>query len=512
LSGLNFLVPEEIDFEETLQFIAEQFGIVSDQEKRYKISYFDTFDWRLFQKGFTLCQTDKNLFLKRVSDGEETQRIACDIEPVFAQDIPDGALNHEVAAIIEMRALIKHADFTLGVKNYRILNDDQKTVARMLVEKTISDEQIDTSTKISLIPIRGYFRFFRDITNILTKKGFIESSYQDIFIHRLKNQGIKIGAYSSKLDFKLDPQMPADEATKVILRFLLEVIKQNEEGIKEDIDTEFLHDFRVAIRRTRSALGQIPSVLPHEISDRFQNDFATLGNMTNELRDLDVYLLSEARYKAMLPEFLQTAIEPMFDYLRSKRSAALNAVREGLASNEYATILRDWEAFLNQPDLIEPIPENAEREIKSLASERIDNRYRRVTKTGQKALQIKDEELLHKLRIDCKKLRYLLEFFSSLYPQNEINKLIGQLKILQDNLGEFHDLVIQQEYLLHISDQLTASGKVEQITLLSIGSLIGSFEDEKLRVKNEFAEIFKHFISKENRALFKTLFRIEENS
>lgn len=512
MSSINFLVPEDINFEETLQMIAEQFSIVSDREEKVEINYLDTFDWRLFQKGFVLSQSKDDLILERVSDGRETQRTSCDIEPVFAKDIPDSPLNQAITAIIEMRALIKQADFAFNLKNYRVLNDDLKTVTRMLVEETLSDEQVKTPTQVSLIPIRGYPRFFRAITNILTSKGFIESSYQDILIQRLKNKGIKIGAYSSKLDFKLDPQMRADEATKVILRFLLDVIKQNEEGIIEDIDTEFLHDFRVAIRRTRSALSQIPSVFPNEISERFRNDFATLGNMTNELRDLDVYLLDEERYKAMLPEFLQPAIKPMFDHLRNKRCAALDAVREGLNSNEYALILRDWEVFLNQPDLIEPIPENAERGIKPLASERIDNRYRRVTKTGQKALEIKDEELLHKLRIDCKKLRYLLEFFSSLYTQDEVYNLIGQLKILQDNLGEFHDLVIQQEYLLRISDELTNSGKLEQITLLSIGSLIGTFEDEKLRVKDEFAEIFQHFVSKENRTLFKKLFRIEENS
>jgi len=217
--------------------IAEQFSIVSDREEKVEINYLDTFDWRLFQKGFVLSQSKDDLILERVSDGRETQRTSCDIEPVFAKDIPDSPLNQAITAIIEMRALIKQADFAFNLKNYRVLNDDLKTVTRMLVEETLSDEQVKTPTQVSLIPIRGYPRFFRAITNILTSKGFIESSYQDILIQRLKNKGIKIGAYSSKLDFKLDPQMRADEATKVILRFLLDVIKQNEEGIIEDIDT-----------------------------------------------------------------------------------------------------------------------------------------------------------------------------------------------------------------------------------------------------------------------------------
>jgi CHAD domain-containing protein len=90
--------------------------------------------------------------------------------------------------------------------------------------------------------------------------------------------------------------------------------------------------------------------------------------------------------------------------------------------------------------------------------------------------------------------------------------LISQLKTLQDYLGEFHDLVVQQEYLLHISDELAASGKVKQGTLLSIGSLIGSLEDEKVRLTSAFGEVFNQFKSQENRALFEELFRIEERA
>ena len=53
---------------------------------------------------------------------------------------------------------------------------------------------------------------------------------------------------------------------KAILRHTLAVMRANEEGIKADWDTEFLHDYRTAVRRTRSALSQIPGIFPPEIT------------------------------------------------------------------------------------------------------------------------------------------------------------------------------------------------------------------------------------------------------
>ena len=42
----------------------------------------------------------------------------------------------------------------------------------------------------------------------------------------------------------------------------LQTLRINEDGVRKDLDSEFLHDFRVAVRRTRSALSQIKGVFP----------------------------------------------------------------------------------------------------------------------------------------------------------------------------------------------------------------------------------------------------------
>jgi CHAD domain-containing protein len=305
--------------------------------------------------------------------------------------------------------------------------------------------------------------------------------------------------------------MRSDEATKLILRFLLHVIRVNEANIEKDIDTEFLHDFRVAIRRTRSALAQIKLVFPTDTTERFKKDFAFVGKLSNELRDLDVYLLNEDTYKGMLPPVLRDDIAPLFDYLHKKRTRALQKVSRSLKTNRYATILDDWEAFLNEPPQESPNATKAELPIIELACKRIYKKYRSVVKGGNQILENAEDEMLHVLRIHCKKLRYLMEFFASLFPRKKINVLINQLKILQDNLGDFNDLCVQEEYLLNITRELPATHRQLKKTLVAIGSLIGTLDRERQIVKDAFAETFMEFTSHGNKKLFIELFTQDSN-
>jgi CHAD domain-containing protein len=99
-----------------------------------------------------------------------------------------------------------------------------------------------------------------------------------------------------------------------------------------------------------------------------------------------------------------------------------------------------------------------------------------------------------------------MEFFSSLFPRKKINVLIDQLKKLQDNLGDFNDLCVQEEYLLNISREIPANHRQIKKTLVAIGSLIGTLARERQIVKDAFAETFIDFASPGNKELFQELF------
>ena len=287
---------------------------------------------------------------------------------------------------------------------------------------------------------------------------------------------------------------------------LLRVIKINQTKIEPDRDTEFLHDFRVAIRKTRSALSQIKAVFPKEITKQFKKDFAFIGKLSNDLRDQDVYLLNATLYKKMLPPFLRDDIDPMFDYLKQERIKSLRRVVTGLRSARYKNILQNWETFLTVSQDAAATEPNAGLPIIDLASSIIYKQYRRVIKSGHRIHEDTEDEKLHRLRITCKKLRYMIEFYASLYPPRKIKNLINQLKKLQDNLGDFNDLSVQGEYLLDIAQKLPLTTQQSKNTLVAIGSLINNLDLKKQRVRQSFAKTFRKFSAPQNNKLFTELF------
>jgi CHAD domain-containing protein len=509
LKNMKYKLPDAFDEKQFIRKLADQYALKKEPAIAERFSFFDTFDWRLFNKSLVLYGSGNKLFLRKLTKSEIIYTIEIASLPVFIWDFPDGKLKKHLAPILKMRVLLKLAEVYSRSTPYRVLNRDGKTVARLVYEDLRPAGAKDLpalGTYLWLKPVKGYPKYSRILVKRLAEAGLASSNKKDIFYRALEIEDKKPGSYSAKVNIQLDPDMRSDEATQLILRFLLHVIRINEINIEKDLDTEFVHDFRVAIRRTRSALGQIQYVFPTKITDRFKKDFAFVGKLSNELRDLDVYLLNENNYKAMLPAALRDDIVPLFDHLRQKRSKVLQKFIRGLKTKKYAKILQDWEAFLNQPRQDDGAAPNAELRIIDLACKRIYKKYRSVVKAGNLILENAEDEMLHVLRIHCKKLRYLMEFFSSLFPRKKITVLIEQLKKLQDNLGDFNDLCVQEEYLLNITTELPATRRQLKKTLVAIGSLVGTLGRERQMVKDAFAETFIDFASPGNKELFQELF------
>jgi CHAD domain-containing protein len=510
-SYLKFKLPVGYNQERLIRESADtSYSTNEEQSITERFTIFDTFDWRLFNNSLALYARGSDLVLHHLSENTMIEGAHIRSQPVFIWDFPDSRLKELLAPIIKVRALLKRAEIVSHSTSYRVLNPDQKTVARFDHEEFRLKPDI-VSAHLTLKQVRGYPGYFRTLVNQFNDMGFPTIGEEDVYLEILEAVNQKPGDYSTKLKIQLNPNMRADDATKIVLRFLLKIIKCNEEGIKADLDTEFLHDFRVAIRRTRSALSQIKSVFPEDTTVRFRREFAALGKLSNSLRDLDVYLLNERSYKAMLPSALRADIEPLFDHLRAKRSEALKGVVSNLNSKQLLRTLRDWEAFLNEPSKNSPSALNAAVPIINLAQKRIYKKYRNVVKLGRLILQNTRDDLLHQLRIECKKLRYLMEFFSSLFPYPKISILISQFKNLQDNLGNLQDVCVQDEYLQTITDELPITDAKSKRTILAIGSLIGTLSRKKQTARASFFKIFTDFASASNRELFRALFASEKS-
>ena len=147
--------------------------------------------------------------------------------------------------------------------------------------------------------------------------------------------------------------------------------------------------------------------------------------------------------------------------------------------------------------------------IRELAKNIIMKRNKKVLKFGQRVLITASDELLHQLRIEGKKLRYLLEFFSSLFAQEKIQYLVRKLKLLQDNLGDFNDLGIQQERLIDSAREITPRIRGGKNTVLALGILIGKLNEQQQMIKKEFVKSFSSYAAQEVQKIFDELFQVQ---
>jgi CHAD domain-containing protein len=515
-SPVSFLIDSEAGEQETQLSLQARLPTHIENATSLRETFYDTFDWRLYRAGVTLTARPDNsgVLLTCTAAGEASAlRLDTPGVPAFAWDLPLGPFSRTISDLIQMRRLLPLVSIQTEGRLLSILDDLDKTVARVLLERGASldpgrpGDPVPLPTILHVLPIKGYVDEFKTVVS------FVETG---IGLPRLTDSVLELalaavdrvpGDYSSKLRLRLGPDMRADEAARLIHRTLLATMDANEEGTRADLDSEFLHDFRVAGRRTRSALRQIKGVYPPQVVDHFSAEFRWLGQITGPTRDLDVYLLKMADYEATLPDDVAEDLQPLVQFLRERQRDEQRRMASALGDKRYRALIDSWRSFL-----AERVPENtdlpnAARPVREVASERIWRSYRRVRSRGRAIKPSTPAEALHRLRIDCKKLRYLLEFFRSLYDAEEIDLLVKALKRLQDNLGDFNDYEVQQLNLREFADEMSLTGTVPAGALMAMGRLVERLEAGQAEERRRFAERFGRFAAKENHARFKRLFK-----
>jgi CHAD domain-containing protein len=303
----------------------------------------------------------------------------------------------------------------------------------------------------------------------------------------------------------LTPDQPAWSGWRDVLISLTESARANRQGTTEDIDTEFLHELRVALRRSRSILGQAREVLPSSMRERFGDELRWLAGITGPTRDLDVYILQWDRYTAELTERSRDALQPVLHHLREHRDRAHADLVVALRSERGSTLLDTWTAALTA--LAEPAFDDAPQatdEIGHVVAARIRRTHQRLLADGRVINADTVAERLHELRKDAKKLRYLIECFASLIPSHTRTQFVKQMKGLQDNLGEHQDAEVHAAEIQVVATELSDEHAARS-TLVALGQLSHQLEATKARARSEFATWFDDFDSKRTAKLMDSM-------
>ncbi|MEJ7704762.1 MAG: CHAD domain-containing protein [Geodermatophilaceae bacterium] len=302
---------------------------------------------------------------------------------------------------------------------------------------------------------------------------------------------------------RLTGSMPASSAVIAVLHGFLSTVERTLDGVVRDIDPEFLHDFRVAVRRSRSTLKLAGDVLESGPAEQLGRDLKWLGDLTSPTRDLDVYILG-------LPDMaagLQSA--------DAGRSRSLSSLPAGPAPDRVPPP--------GARVAISPIPQGPRalarlgragravggrpprRAPAQLAAQRLRQAHRRVTKRGRAIGSDSAPEALHDLRKRCKELRYLLEIFRPLHDPATHRCALKDLKGLQEVLGEFQDAEVQSLAVREFAATMISTRSAPAPTVLAMGELAAQLSAHQRHARTEFAASFAAFDSADSRARFREL-------
>jgi CHAD domain-containing protein len=466
-------------------------------------AYYDSFDWRLYRHEI-ICELNQSaqqslLQLSNRKNGQPIASTPLHEVPAFSKQFEDRKMRKNLEPVLEMRALQVVCTLECVVYQFDIVDDDKQVAIRVMIEEF---EQLND--RLVLFPVKGHSKVAHHVSGMVLALGLTLAD-KPVLLDALRLQGRKPKDYSSKLDILLIPEIRADIACKTLFSHLLQVIRANEQGVIDNTDSEFLHDFRVAIRRTRVGLGQFKNVFPEDTIRCYKDFFSWLGQITGETRDLDVTLLDFDRYQKHLPTELRPSLTPLCELIAQKHWGSQQQLAKELCSDRYSSQLAEWEAYLRSPSSKNPAQTDAQLSIKELADQQIWKMYRQAITQGEAIGLMSPPKDLHTLRKTCKKLRYLMEFFQSLYAQRHLSNLMKILKRLQNVLGEFQDYTIQQKRLMQICKEMQATDSAAQ-TILALQLLIGDFDDRKNKVREHFTWQFSAFKKAENHKAFKALF------
>lgn len=202
---------------------------------------------------------------------------------------------------------------------------------------------------------------------------------------------------------------------------------------------EDLHQFRVTLRRLRSAWVAFAPVLPEAFAAEWKPRLRALAASTGPVREWDV-LLSDwlpvaQRSLSEDDEAGRAWIEAVVAKARAARNRTWRVLRAELASSD----------VLNTLDALEKVVTPLRQQIEvavlphtKFARARAQALRKKLVRRGRQTKRASPAQL-HLARIAAKQWRYLYDAFYPALGVQASNRYCGHLRKLQDALGEVHD-------------------------------------------------------------------------
>lgn len=441
-------------------------------------TYLDTSDRRLVGADLLLWvdRAGRRLVLDRGTGEQGGDRIeqgpVPPSWPARLDALSEGPVRQALAKPVGIRALLPYVELSVDTTTYAVLDDEGKTVARIHRSRgRIPDPERTLPDRVEVEVLRGYEREARRVA----KKLRLDDRPTAAQVWADTVREVPVPGQPPPRSAPMTADEPADVALAETLLHNLNEMEAALDGIRRDLDIEYLHDFRVAVRRTRSLLKLLGDVLPDGLAQRFGPEFRWLGQVTTPGRDLDVYV-------GELPDLARALVrpadlDPFAEHVTGKRRAAYTSLKRTLRSARFTELCRAWRVALET--VITTGDGSVTLTAGQLADQRIHRVFRKVARRARAITADSESEEIHDLRKACKELRYLLEMFKPLCDPATHKAVTADFKGLQDVLGDFQDGEVQAAALREFADEMLQSRTAAAATLLSMGELAAQFDERQ---------------------------------
>jgi CHAD domain-containing protein len=294
----------------------------------------------------------------------------------------------------------------------------------------------------------------------------------------------------SKTPAPVTAEQSVSEAFATILRHNFEYLLGWEEAARSWENIEGVHQIRVTVRRMRSALSLFRNAIPKSASSHWSKEMRWVAGELGLARDLDVFI-SEG-LSTVADELPLSGRQGLLELAEGRRAQTYERqVCSMLNSDRYRRFKEGFAGWFDgsQWELGELKKKQAKFLFMNLipfSRKIMDKQEREVLTAGSNVNQHAPKEM-HRLRIECKKLRYAAEFFRPLFAG--MDTFISHMRGLQDLLGLMNDVAVMQQLL----DELLANGPDHEI-LVYAGGLIGWRTCDYHHMLNRFDSYWEDFI------------------
>lgn len=235
--------------------------------------------------------------------------------------------------------------------------------------------------------------------------------------------------------------VPVAEALKLIGRGLLANLFDEANRLAERRSVEAVHRARVNLRRVRAFWQLFRPVLENERSRAVRQDLKWISDCLGALRDLDVFQATVVE-PALARSKPIKGLDAVVDLVERQGRECYDRVVEALRSQRFLDLglllIERFEGLEDEADRAPKARRLRKKPVCRYLRAAIEPRLRTLCRNGRRIRQLDSEEQ-HKVRIEAKKLRYVLEPFGGLAGRRVFRDTNKHLAAMQDALGAAND-------------------------------------------------------------------------